>query len=75
MRYLFGLILLLALAAGVAYVVAGRGGGPSIQIAKPEKFVGRAPEQVDEFLQDVVAPIRTRYAESLKHHHEAVVKV
>ena len=40
MRYLFGLILLLALAAGVAYVVAGRGGGPSIQIAKPEKFVG-----------------------------------
>src|SRR3954471_10902156 len=40
MRYLFGLILLLALAAGVAYVVAGRGGGPSIQIAKPEKVVG-----------------------------------
>src|SRR5262245_29240812 len=40
MRYLFGLILLLALAAGVAYVVAGRGGGPSIQITKPEKFVG-----------------------------------
>src|SRR5690349_4996391 len=40
MRYLLGLILLLALAAGVAYVVAGRGGGPSIQITKPEKFVG-----------------------------------
>ncbi len=40
MKYLFGLILLLALAAGVAYVVAGRGGAPSIQIAKPEKFVG-----------------------------------
>ena len=40
MRYLLGLILLLALAAGVAYVVAGRGGGPTIQITKPEKFVG-----------------------------------
>ena len=40
MRYLFGLILILAIAAGGAYVVAGRGGGPSIQIAKPEKFVG-----------------------------------
>lgn len=25
-------------------------------------FVGRAPEQVDEFLAEVVAPIRTRYA-------------
>src|SRR5947207_13168873 len=40
MRYLFGLILIVALAAGVAYVVAGRAGGPSIQIARPEKFVG-----------------------------------
>jgi murein DD-endopeptidase MepM/ murein hydrolase activator NlpD len=40
MRYLLGLILLLLLAFGVAYVVAGRGGGPSIEIAKPEKFVG-----------------------------------
>ena len=25
------------------------------------KFVGRAPEQVDEFLQNIVAPIRERY--------------
>jgi hypothetical protein len=40
MRYLLGLILILALAAGGAYVVAGRAGGPSIQIEKPEKFVG-----------------------------------
>ncbi|MBW8712837.1 MAG: M23 family metallopeptidase [Acidobacteria bacterium] len=40
MRYLLGLILILALAAGGAYVVAGRQGGPSIQIEKPEKFVG-----------------------------------
>ncbi|MEX2113738.1 MAG: adenylosuccinate lyase [Pirellulales bacterium] len=27
----------------------------------PAKFVGRAPEQVDEFIADVVAPIRARY--------------
>ncbi len=40
MRYLLGLILILALVAGGAYVVAGRQGGPSIQIEKPEKFVG-----------------------------------
>src|SRR5689334_13851974 len=40
MKYLLGLILILALAAGGAYVVAGRAGGPSIQIEKPEKFVG-----------------------------------
>ncbi len=26
------------------------------------RFVGRAPEQVDEFLAEVVAPIRKRYA-------------
>jgi adenylosuccinate lyase len=28
----------------------------------PAGFVGRAPQQVDEFLADVVAPIRKRYA-------------
>ncbi len=40
MRYLLGLILLLLLAAGGAYVVAGRAAVPSIEIGKPEKFVG-----------------------------------
>jgi peptidase M23-like protein len=40
MRFLLGLILILLLALGGAYVVAGRAGGPSIEIAKPEKFVG-----------------------------------
>jgi adenylosuccinate lyase len=30
----------------------------------PAQFVGRAPQQVDEFLAEVVAPIRARYAES-----------
>lgn len=27
----------------------------------PKRFVGRAPEQVDEFVADIVAPIRQRY--------------
>ena len=27
----------------------------------PARFVGRAPEQVDEFLAEVVAPILKRY--------------
>lgn len=31
----------------------------------PRQFVGRAPEQVDEFVAEVVAPIRGRYASSL----------
>ena len=30
------------------------------------KFVGRAPEQVDEFLRDIVEPIRSRYAGQLQ---------
>jgi adenylosuccinate lyase len=29
---------------------------------EPARFVGRAPEQVDEFLAEVVVPIRQRYA-------------
>lgn len=40
MRILLGLVLVLALAAGGTYVVAGRTGGPTIQINKPEKFIG-----------------------------------
>lgn len=31
----------------------------------PAGFVGRAPQQVDEFLASVVAPIRARYADAL----------
>jgi adenylosuccinate lyase len=27
----------------------------------PAQFVGRAPEQVDEFLTEVIAPIRAKY--------------
>jgi murein DD-endopeptidase MepM/ murein hydrolase activator NlpD len=40
MRILGGLVLILLLAAGGAWFVAGRGGGPSIEIQKPDKFVG-----------------------------------
>ncbi|HEV3137054.1 MAG TPA: adenylosuccinate lyase, partial [Pirellulales bacterium] len=36
----------------------------------PAKFVGRAPEQVDEFLSDIVATIRKRYPEALKQTAE-----
>ncbi|QDV74047.1 adenylosuccinate lyase [Botrimarina mediterranea] len=32
-------------------------------IADPSQLVGRAPQQVDEFLTEVVAPIRERYAD------------
>ena len=42
MKYLFGLILLLLVAAGGAYLVAGRMPPPTIAIDKPEKFVGTA---------------------------------
>jgi adenylosuccinate lyase len=31
----------------------------------PSRFVGRAPQQVDQFIADVVAPIRQRYADKL----------
>ena len=34
-------------------------------VLKPAKFVGRAVQQVDEFIADVVEPIRARYADSL----------
>jgi adenylosuccinate lyase len=37
------------------------------------KFVGRAPEQVDEFIAEIVAPIRRRYAAALKG--DAEIKV
>ena len=31
----------------------------------PARFVGRAPQQVDEFLSSIVAPIRERYPQAL----------
>lgn len=32
---------------------------------QPHKFIGRAPQQVDEFVEEVVSPIRERYREHL----------
>ena len=40
MRFLVGLVLALLIAAGTAYYVSGRGGGPTVEFVKPEKFVG-----------------------------------
>jgi adenylosuccinate lyase len=34
-----------------------------VSVVNPQHFVGRAPEQVDEFLTEVVEPIRRRYAD------------
>ena len=34
---------------------------------EPSRFVGRAPQQVDTFIAEVVAPIRKRYAEALSY--------
>ena len=42
MRFLLSLILILALAAGGAWLVAGRMASPVIEIGRPDKFVGAA---------------------------------
>ena len=34
-------------------------------LVDPKLFVGRAPEQVDEFIQDEINPILTKYADLL----------
>ena len=39
----------------------------------PARFIGRAPEQVDEFIENVVAPIRERYAQALNPPAEVTV--
>ncbi|MEX2661924.1 MAG: M23 family metallopeptidase [Vicinamibacterales bacterium] len=40
MKFLVSLLLILALAAGGAYLYAGRMSGPSIEFVRPEKFLG-----------------------------------
>ena len=42
-------------------------------VLEPSQFVGRAPQQVDEFIAEVVEPIRGRYADALGG--EATVEV
>jgi murein DD-endopeptidase MepM/ murein hydrolase activator NlpD len=41
MRFLFALVLILLVALGAAWVIAGRGGGPAITVNHPTKFVGQ----------------------------------
>jgi adenylosuccinate lyase len=35
------------------------------ELLEPSRFIGRAPEQVDRFVEEVVAPIRVRYEQRL----------
>ncbi len=39
----------------------------------PQQFVGRAPEQVEAFVGEVIEPIRQRYAEALKYEAQLQV--
>lgn len=41
MRWLFGLVVVIALLFGATYFIAGRGAPPSIRIEKPERVVGQ----------------------------------
>jgi hypothetical protein len=41
LRWLAGLLFVLALAAGAAYMVAGRGAPPTLTIAKPDRLSGK----------------------------------
>ena len=40
------------------------------KILDPDAYVGRAPQQVDEFIRDVVAPIRKKYRKDLNRQVE-----
>lgn len=42
-------------------------------VLDPAQFVGRAPRQVDEFIEEVVEPIRQRYAEAMGYEPELKV--
>jgi Peptidase family M23 len=69
MKYLVGLVLLLLVAAGGAWVVAGRMTPPSIAIEKPEKFVGAStPLQITITAPDAPAmkPIRIAFEQNGK---------
>ncbi|MDP1560054.1 MAG: adenylosuccinate lyase, partial [Pirellulaceae bacterium] len=45
------------------------------EMLDPLNFVGRAPEQVDEFLRQHVHPLATTFADELKSADEAEIKV
>jgi hypothetical protein len=69
MKYLVGLVLLLLVAAGGAWVVAGRMTPPSIAVERPEKFVGAStPLQISITAPDAPAmkPIRVAFEQNGK---------
>ncbi|HMP18516.1 MAG TPA: hypothetical protein PKD72_15935, partial [Gemmatales bacterium] len=37
------------------------------KLAEPARYVGRAPEQVSEFLNEIVEPLLARYPETVVH--------
>ena len=39
----------------------------------PQRYIGRAPQQVDEFLKEFVTPIRRRYRSALQSESELTV--
>jgi len=41
------------------------GGIELTKVINPDRFIGRAPQQVEQFVVDIVAPITQRYAEQL----------
>jgi adenylosuccinate lyase len=42
-------------------------------VTDPSKIVGRAPQQVDEFLAEVITPIRAKYGRALSEKAEVRV--
>ena len=42
-------------------------------VLDPDRFIGRAPQQVEAFIRDVIAPIRARYAGKLGHNPQLSV--
>jgi len=43
------------------------------KVLDPSKYIGRAPQQVDEFIRDVVTPVRKRYRKELNQKVELKV--
>jgi adenylosuccinate lyase len=43
------------------------------KVLEPGKYIGRAPQQVDEFIRDVVTPIRRKYRKELNRKVELKV--
>jgi adenylosuccinate lyase len=43
------------------------------KVLDPSKYIGRAPQQVDEFIRNIVMPIRRRYRKELNRKVELKV--